>query len=86
MTAKICTIRGQGHLRESLNLNQDQFAASFSFSDATLCHWELGDRSSSGASLVLLSVIDRNPLAVLNVFQKKFAHRLHNLREEILNL
>ena len=52
-------------LRERLSLTQQQFAARFGFSVATLRHWERGDRSPSGASLVLLNVIDRNPGAVM---------------------
>ena len=53
-------------LRERLSLTQEQFAARFGFSVATLRHWERGDRSPSGASLVFLNVIERNPGAVLN--------------------
>ena len=56
-------------LRERLSLTQEQFAARFGFSVATLRHWERGDRSPSGASLVLLNVIDRNPVAVLQALQ-----------------
>jgi putative transcriptional regulator len=56
-------------LRQRLSLTQEQFAARFGFSVATLRHWERGDRSPSGASLVLLNVIDRNPTAVLRALQ-----------------
>jgi putative transcriptional regulator len=56
-------------LRERLSLTQEQFAARFGFSVATLRHWERGDRIPSGASLVLLNVIDRNPAAVLQALQ-----------------
>ncbi len=56
-------------LRARLSLTQEQFAARFGFSVATLRHWERGDRSPSGASLVLLNVIDRNPAAVLQALQ-----------------
>ena len=56
-------------LRQRLSLTQEQFAARFGFSVATLRHWERGDRAPSGASLVLLSVIDRNPSAVLEALQ-----------------
>jgi putative transcriptional regulator len=52
-------------LRGRLGFTQEQFAARFGFSVATLRHWERGDRSPSGASLVLLNVIDRNPRAVM---------------------
>ena len=56
-------------LRQRLSLTQEQFAARFGFSVATLRHWERGDRAPSGASLVLLNVIDRNPGAVLEALQ-----------------
>lgn len=56
-------------LRERLSLTQEQFAARFGFSVATLRHWERGDRAPSGASLVLLNVIDRNPAAVLQALE-----------------
>ena len=52
-------------LRERLGLTQEQFAARFGFSVATLRHWERGDRSPNGAALVLLNVIDRDPRAVM---------------------
>lgn len=56
-------------LRRRLGLTQEQFAARFGFPLATLRHWERGDRSPRGASLVLLNVIDRNPQAVELYFQ-----------------
>ena len=56
-------------LRARVGMTQEQFAARFGFSAATLRHWERGDRSPSGASLVLLNVIDRNPTAVLQALQ-----------------
>ena len=52
-------------LRERLSLTQEQFAARFGFSVATLRHWERGDCSPSGAPLMLLNMIDRNPGAVM---------------------
>ena len=57
------------NLRQRLSLTQEQFAARFGFSVATLRHWERGDRAPSGASLVLLNLIDRNPTAVLQALQ-----------------
>lgn len=56
-------------LRQRLSLTLEQFAARFGFSVATLRHLERGDRAPSGASLVLLNVIDRNPGAVLEALQ-----------------
>jgi putative transcriptional regulator len=51
-------------LRQNMGMTQEQFAARFGFSVATLRHWERGDRSPHGASLVLLNVIKRAPDAV----------------------
>ena len=52
-------------LRQRMGLTQEQFAARFGFSVATLRHWERGDRNPQGAALVLLNVIDRDPNAVM---------------------
>ena len=51
-------------LRRHMGMTQEQFAARFGFSVATLRHWERGDRTPKGASLVLLNVIKRAPDAV----------------------
>ena len=56
-------------LRQRLGLTQEQFAARFGFSVATLRHWERGDRAPSGATLVLLNVINRTPGAGLEALQ-----------------
>lgn len=52
-------------VRTRTGMTQEQFAALFGFSTATLRHWERGDRAPRGPALVLLSVIDRNPQAVI---------------------
>jgi len=52
-------------LRAKVGMTQEQFAARFGFSTATLRHWERGDRSPHGPALVLLNVIERNPEAVI---------------------
>lgn len=51
-------------LRQHMGMTQEQFAARFGFSVATLRHWERGDRRPQGAALVLLNVIKRAPDAV----------------------
>jgi len=53
-------------VRAKLGMTQEQFAARFGFSTATLRHWERGDRSPRGPALVLLNVIERNPQAVID--------------------
>ena len=52
-------------LRHRLGMTQEQFAARFGVSVATLRHWERGDRRPQGPALVLLNVIEREPQAVL---------------------
>ncbi|MBR8653663.1 helix-turn-helix domain-containing protein [Achromobacter sp. Marseille-Q0513] len=52
-------------LRAKVGMTQEQFAARFGFSTATLRHWERGDRTPRGPALVLLNVIERNPEAVM---------------------
>ena len=52
-------------LRQRVGMTQEQFAARFGFSTATLRHWERGDRTPHGPALVLLNVIERNPQAVI---------------------
>lgn len=53
-------------VRAKTGMTQEQFAARFGFSTATLRHWERGDRSPRGPALVLLNVIERNPQAVID--------------------
>ena len=52
-------------VRAKVHMTQEQFAARFGFSTATLRHWERGDRTPRGPALVLLNVIDHNPQAVI---------------------
>lgn len=56
-------------LRAKVGMTQEQFAARFGFSTATLRHWERGDRTPRGPALVLLNVIERNPRAVIEAFE-----------------
>jgi putative transcriptional regulator len=53
-------------LRQRVGMTQEQFAARFGFSVATLRHWERGDRRPQGPALVLLNVIEKDHAAVLN--------------------
>ena len=53
-------------VRTKIGMTQEQFAARFGFSTATLRHWERGDRTPpTGPALVLLNVIQHNPQAVI---------------------
>ena len=51
--------------RKKLGLSQDKFAAAFKISPSTLRKWEQGTRYPQGPARVLLTVIDREPEAVL---------------------
>lgn len=53
-------------LRAKIGMTQEEFAARFGFSTATLRHWERGDRVPHGPALVLLNVIEQNPRAVID--------------------
>lgn len=56
-------------LRKHVKMTQEQFAARFGFSVATVRHWERGDRRPHGPALVLLNVIEKNPSAVLSALR-----------------
>lgn len=53
-------------LRAKVGMTQEEFAARFGVSTATLRHWERGDRNPQGPALVLLNVIQHNPKAVID--------------------
>lgn len=57
-------------LRHRIGMTQEQFAARFGVSVATLRHWERGDRTPQGPALVLLNLIHREPEAVLRLLDK----------------
>lgn len=57
-------------VRAKVGMTQEQFAARFGFSTATLRHWERGDRKPQGPALVLLNVIERNPQAVIDALAR----------------
>ena len=51
--------------RKKLGLSQDKFAAAFKISPSTLRKWEQETRHPQGPARVLMTVIDREPEAVL---------------------
>lgn len=57
-------------LRTRVGMTQEQFAARFGFSTATLRHWERGDRKPQGPARVLLHVIEHNPQSVLDALHR----------------
>lgn len=54
-------------IRQETRLTQDEFAAAFGISVATLRHWERGDRKPHGPALVLLNLVKKAPDTVLRV-------------------
>jgi putative transcriptional regulator len=56
-------------LRQRVHMTQEQFAARFGFSVATVRHWERGDRRPQGPALVLPNVIEKNHTAVLTALE-----------------
>lgn len=52
-----------------VGMTQEQFAARFGFSTATLQHWEHGDRTPRAPALVLLNLIERNPDTVIDALE-----------------
>jgi putative transcriptional regulator len=51
-------------IRRRLGLSQDEFAARFGLSVATVREWEQDRRKPEGAARVLLTVIEKEPEAV----------------------
>ena len=52
-------------VRERLNMTQQEFAGQFGFSMGTLKNWEQGHRRPDGPARVLLTVIAKDPEAVM---------------------
>jgi putative transcriptional regulator len=51
-------------LRQNMRLSQDEFAAKFGFTPASVRNWEQGRRRPEGPARVLLAVIARHPEVV----------------------
>ena len=56
-------------VREKTGLSQDRFAGAFAINPSTLRNWEQGRTRPDGAARVLLTVIDRDPEAVLRALR-----------------
>lgn len=54
-------------VRGKTGLSQEQFAAAFGISVATLRHWERGDRKPQGPALVLLNAANNDPKGLLEI-------------------
>ena len=56
-------------VRERTGLSQDRFAGAFAINASTLRNWEQGRTQPNGAARVLLTVIGRDPEAVLKALR-----------------
>jgi len=56
-------------VRRRLAMSQEEFAARFGISTATVRNWEQGRRQPDGPARVLLNIIDREPAAVQRALQ-----------------
>lgn len=56
--------------RKNVGLSREAFARTFGLSVATLRKWENGERHPTGAARVLLTIISREPEAVLRAIRK----------------
>jgi putative transcriptional regulator len=52
-------------IRTKLNMTQSRFSETFGFSLDAIKHWEGGRRTSEAPARTLLTVIDKNPVAVI---------------------
>jgi putative transcriptional regulator len=62
-------------IRKKTALSQDDFARTFGVSLGTLRNWEQGRRAPDGPARVLLTLIDRDPVAVLKTLRGAPAKR-----------
>src|SRR6266481_8672761 len=56
-------------IRAKLNMTQSRFSDTFGFSLDAIKHWEGGRRTPEAPARTLLTVIDKNPAAVLTALQ-----------------
>lgn len=60
-------------IRNRLGMTQARFSDTFGFSLDAIKHWEGGRRTPEAPARTLLTVIDRNPAAVLGALNPAFA-------------
>jgi len=57
-------------IRIRLGMTQEEFAAAFGVSPATIRNWEQGRREAHGPARVLLTIIEQEPKAVLRALRQ----------------
>ena len=63
------------HIRKCLNMTQQKFSGTFGFSLDAIKNWETGRRKPEAAARTLLTVIHKNPMAVLSAISTRPAER-----------
>jgi putative transcriptional regulator len=58
-------------IRHKLNMTQSRFSETFGFSLDAIKHWEGGRRTPEAPARTLLTVIDKNPAAVITALHPK---------------
>ncbi len=62
-------------IRRKAGMSQARFAASFALNPRTLQEWEQGKAQPDGAVRAYLTVIERNPVAVVDALREPIAKR-----------
>lgn len=65
-------------IREKTEMTQKDFSETFGVNLSTLRHWERGDRSPSGASLILLNLIDKAPREIYSILEAYPEEKMNN--------
>jgi len=63
-------------IRKQLKMTQSRFSDTFGFSLDAVKHWEGGRRTPESSARAFLTVIARNPSAVIEALHPKQAHRM----------
>ena len=58
------------NIRKNLHMTRKQFSEEFGFSLRTLEKWERGERAPEGPTRAYLTVIERNPTAVIDALHQ----------------
>ena len=62
-------------IRNKLNMTQSRFSETFGFSLDAIKHWEGGRRTPEAPARTLLTVIDKNPAAVITALHPELSTR-----------
>jgi len=63
-------------IRNKLNMTQSRFSDTFGFSLDAIKHWEGGRRKPEAPARTLLTVIDKNPVAVITALHPRARKRM----------